>query len=214
MKKTRKISVILLALVMVLSFAACGKSDTNAVGTWTMKMDLSAAMKKEMGSEFANFNAPFVFTLYLDLNENGSCKMYIDEKETEKDIETYIVALADFSTEYLYSVKEAEGIDRTTTQAAIEEQFGMPVYDYELQTIRECINITELTSSMVRECVYEVKGGKFYTGSDKVNKKVYDLITIDGDKMTLNSAKDADASPFFNKTIPGLSYPFVLTRVK
>lgn len=213
MKKQKKISALLLVLFMILSFAACGKSDANAVGTWTMKMDLSVALKEEMGSEFADFNTPFLFTLNLTLNKDGSYKMYIDEKATEKDSETYIAALADFFTEYLYSAKEAEGFDRATAQAAIEEQFGMPVYDYELQAVRESIDITELADSMAQEGVYEVKNGRFYMGLDKINKKIYDLITIDGDKMTLNSAEDADASPFFDESIPGLSYPFELTRV-
>ncbi len=214
MKKLKKLAAVMLAFVMVLAFAACGKSDPNAVGTWSLKMDLSAAMKEEMGSEFADFNAPFVFTVYLDLNKDGSYKMYVDEKETEKDLETFMDALADYFTEYLYSMMEAQGVDRATAQTTLEAQVGMPVKDYALQTIKESINITELTSSMVQEGVYEVKDGKFFMGQNKVDKNVYDLITIDGDKMTLNAAEDATASPFFNGTIPGLSYPFELTKVK
>lgn len=214
MKKLKKITVLLLACVVVLSLAACGKSDANAVGTWSMKMDLSAAMKEEMGSEFADFDAPFVFTLYLDLNKDGSYKMYVDEKETERDMETFMDALADFFTEYLYAAMEAQGVDRATAQAGLEAQVGMPVRDYAFQSIKDSIDITELTKSMVQEGVYEVKGGKLFMGLDKTSKNIYDFITIKGDKMTLDEAKDAAASPFFNGTIPGLSYPFELTRVK
>lgn len=213
MKKLKKLSAVLLALAMVLAFAACGKSDLNVTGTWSMKLDLSAAMKEEMGSEFSDFDAPFVFTVYLELNKNGSYKMYVDEKETEKDMEAFMDALADYFTEYLYSAMESQGIDRATAQATLEAQVGMPVKDYALQTIKESINVAELTASIVQEGVYEVKDGKFFMGVDKVDKQIYDLITVDGDKMTLNSAADAAASPFFNGTIPGISYPFELTRV-
>lgn len=235
MKKLKRLTAMLLAFVMILSFAACGKdpnaantqkesdsstadtqkkSNSSAVGTWSMKLDLSAAMKEEMGSEFAAFDAPFVFTVYLDLNKDGSYKMYVDEKETERDMETFMDSLADFFTEYLYSAMEAQGIDRATAQATLEAQVDMSIKDYALQAIKESIDIDDLTSSMVQEGVYKVNDGKLFMGSDRVDKKIYDLIAIDGDKMTLNAAADADASPFFNGTIPGISYPFELTRVK
>lgn len=84
MKKLKKISALLLVFVLVLAFAACGKSDMSAVGTWSVKMDLSAAMKEELGSEFSDFDAPFSFTVYLDFNEDGSYKMYVDEKRPKK----------------------------------------------------------------------------------------------------------------------------------
>lgn len=214
MKKLKKISAILLAIVMVLAFAACGDSEPNATGTWSIKLDLSAAMKEELGSEFSDFDAPFAFKVYLDLNKDGSYKMYVDEKETEKDMNTFIEAMADYFVEYLYTAMESQGIDRTTAQTALEQQFGMSVKDYALKTLKESIDITELTDSMVQEGVYEVKGNKFYMGLDKIDKTVYDLITIDGDTLTLNAAEDAAASPFFNGSIQGLTYPFELTRVK
>lgn len=214
MKKLKKLSAILLTFAMVLAFAACGGPNVNAVGTWTMKMDLSLAMKEELGDEFAGFDAPFAFTLYLDLNKDGSYKMYVDEKETERDMDTFMSALAEFFTEYLYTAMEGQGVDRATAQSLLEQQLGGSVKDYALQTIKESIDISELTESMVQEGVYEVKDGKFYMAERKIDKNVYDLITIEGDKMTLNSASDAAASPFFNDTIPGLSYPFELTRVK
>lgn len=214
MKKLKKLSAILLAFVMVLAFAACGKSELNAVGTWSVKLDLSAAMKDELGSEFSDFNAPFAFTIYLDLNKDGSYKMFVDEKETEKDMNTFMEALADYFVDYLYTAMEAQGIDRAAAQTALEQQFGMSVRDYALQMLKESMDITELTDSMVQEGVYEIKDNKFYMGLDKIDKTVYDLITIKEDTLTLNAAADAAASPFFNGTIPGISYPFELTRVK
>lgn len=214
MKKLKKISAKLLVFVMVLAFAACGKPKPNAVGTWSMKLDLSTAMKEELGSEFSDFNAPFAFTVYLDLNEDSSYKMYVDEKETEKDVETFISAMAEYFIEYLYSLMEAQGVDRATAQTAMDARFGMPVKDFALQSIKESMDISDLTNSMVQEGIYEVKDGRFFMGPDKINKKIYDLITIDGDKMTLNAAEDAAASPFFNGMIHGLSFPFELTRIK
>lgn len=214
MKKLKKLSAILLVFVMVLAFSACGKSTLNATGTWSVKLDLSAAMKEELGSEFSDFDAPFAFTVYLDLNKDGSYKMYVDEKETEKDMDTFIEAMGDYFVNYLYTAMEAQGIDRTTAQTLLEQQFGMSVRDYAIQMLKESVDITEMTNSMVQEGVYEVKGNKFYMGLDKIDKTVFDLITIDGDTLTLNVADDAAASPFFNGSIQGLSYPFELTRVK
>lgn len=214
MKKLKKISALLLVFVLVLAFAACGKSDMSAVGTWSVKMDLSAAMKEELGSEFSDFDAPFSFTVYLDFNEDGSYKMYVDEKETEEDMNVFMTALADFFTEYLYTLVAAEGVDRATAQAALEAQFGMSVNDYALKTIKESIDMSALAESLVQEGVYEIKGGKLYMGIDKIDKRIYDLITIEGDKMTLDAAKDAAASPMLNESIPGLSHPFELTKVK
>lgn len=222
MKKLKRLTAMLLAFVMVLAFAACGKpdsnaagkSDSNAVGTWSMKMDLSQALKEEMGAEFADFDAPFSFTVYLDLNKKGTYKMYLDEAETQKDMDRFMDALADFFTEYLYTVFESNGVDRATAQATLEEQFGMPVNEYARQSMKESIDLTELTKSVTQEGVYEIKDDKFYMGLDKIDKQVYDLITIEGNTMTLDQASDAAASPFLDESIPGLSYPFVLTKVK
>lgn len=212
MKKLKKLSAILLAFVMILAFAACGKS--NYIGTWSLTMDLSAAMKEEMGSEFADFNAPFVFTVYLDLNKDGSCKIYVDEKEAEKDVEPFINALAEFYIESWYTAMEAQGIDRATAQSSLEAQFGMPVKDFALQAGKESVDIGEVTSSITSESVYEIKNGKFFMGSDKIDATIFDSITIDGDKMTLDLAPDAAASPLLDETLPGFYYPLELTRVK
>ena len=213
MKKLKQLSAILLAFVMVLSFAACGASKQNAVGTWSLTMDLSAAMKEEMGSEFSDFNAPFVFKVYLDLNKDGSYKMYVDEKETEESMTPFMEAFADYFIEYLYTAMEAQGVDRASAQTALEAQFGMPVKDYALQSLKESIDISALTESITAEGVYEIKDGKFYMGESSINKSVYDLVTIDGDKMILSQAADAVASPLLDESIPGLSYPFTLTKV-
>lgn len=215
MKKLKKLSAILLAVAMVLSFAACGgKSGADTTGTWSLKMDLSQALKEEMGSEFAGFNAPFSFTVYLDLNKDNSYKMYLNEAETKKDMDAFIDALSDFFVEYLYTALEAQGIDRATAQATLETQFGMPIRDYALQAMKESIDLTELTNSMVQEGIYEIKDGKIFMAEDKIDTRVYDLITVEGDKMTINAAEDAEASPFLDESIPGLSHPFVFTRVK
>lgn len=214
MKKMKKLSALLLAFVMVLSFAACGKSESNAVGTWKIKLDLSDAMKEELGSEFADFNAVFGFTVYFDLNKNGSFKMYVDEQEVQKDMETFMESFADYFVGYLYSVLETQGVDRETAQTTLETQFGMSVRDYAVKMLNESMDISEMTESMTQEGVYEIKNGKIFMGIDKVDKKVYDLITIDGDKMTIDEAPDADASAFMDDSIPGFSFPFVLTKVK
>lgn len=208
MKNLRKTTAIMLTFVMVFSFAACGKFGQNAVGTWSMRLDLTTAMKEEMGSEFESFDTPFVFTVYLDLNKDGSCIMYLDEAEAEKDMETFMYALADFFAEHLSSTKDE------AAQKALEAQFGMSIKEYALQSVKQSMNLDDLARSMVQEGVYEIKNGKLFIGSDKVDENIYDLITIDGDKMTLNAAADASASPFLNGTIPGLSFPFEFTRVK
>lgn len=219
MHKTKKITAMLAFFMvfsfgMVLSLTACGKSGLNAVGKWSMKLDLSDAMKEEMGSEFAAFDTPYAFTLYLELNKDGSYKIGLDEKEAEKDMATYMDALSDFFTEHIYSAMEAQGVDRETAQTALEAQVGMSLKDYALQAIRESIDIDDVISSIEHQGIYKINDGKLFLGGDKVDENIYDLITIDGDKMTLNAAADASASAFLNGTIPGLSFPFELTRVK
>lgn len=214
MKKLRKLSALMLAFVMVLSFAACGKSESNAVGTWSIKLDLSTAMKEELGSDFANFNAVFGFTVYLDLDKDGGFIMYIDEQETKKDMEAFMGSLADYFVEYLYTAMESQGTDRATAQTLLESQFGMPVKDYAVKMLNDSVDISEMTASMTQKGVYEIKNGKIFMGVDKVDKRVFDLITIDGDKMTIDEAPDAESSAFMDETIPGLSFPLVLTRVK
>ncbi len=58
MKRISKIVTMLLACIMLFSLVGCGKSDTGKAlyGTWSMDVDLSQELNRQMGDDFAGFD--------------------------------------------------------------------------------------------------------------------------------------------------------------
>ncbi len=213
MKKTSKLVALLLVLAMVLSLTACGNPAKNLYGTWSSEFDLSEALAQEMGDEFADFDAPFAFTIYFDFNEDGTCKMYVDQDEFSADMTTWIDELVAYAVDMMYDTFEQQGVDKDTADSLLQEQFGMSIDEYMKSMIAESIDLESMAADFETTGVYEVKGNKLYIAEDEIDKNSYDIFSIEGDVLTIDMAEGAEASDVFSD-IEGINYPFTFTRVQ
>ncbi|MCH5276129.1 MAG: hypothetical protein J1E65_09830, partial [Lachnospiraceae bacterium] len=128
MKKLTKLTVLLLALVMVFSLCACGGSDAgkDLIGTWAIDYDMADVLADELGGDYADFHAPLKMTLLFDFNDDGTFKMYIDESSFTTNFNTWMDAFIDYSMDIVYEEFETSyGMSREETDAAVLENFGM-----------------------------------------------------------------------------------------
>lgn len=216
MKKLTKLTVLLLALVMVLSLCACGGKDDAGkalIGTWALDCDLADAMADELGSDYADFNAPLKMTILFDFNEDGTYRMYIEESSFTDSFNSWVDAFIDYSEESVYVMFEEDfGMSREETDAAILEGYGMTMREYMYETMGSQLDAGDLVSEMESKGTYETKGNKLYLaeGSDKIDESYYDVFTVDGNKLTLELPDGVDKSQA--EIVPGLSYPLNLQK--
>lgn len=214
MKKITKLTVLLLAMVMVLSLCACGGNDAGKalVGTWALDCDLADAMSDELGSDYADFNAPLKLTLLFDFNEDGTYKMYIEESSFVESFNSWVDAFLDYSVEMTYDIFEAQGMSREETDEVVMQNFGMSVEEYMRETVASSLDASDLARSVESTGTYETKGNKLYLaeGSSKIDEHYYDIFTVNGNALTLELPDGVDESEA--EIIPGLSYPLNLQK--
>ena len=215
MKKLTKLTVLLLALVMVLSLCACGGKDDAGkalIGTWALDCDLSDAMADELGSDYADFSAPLELTLLFDFNEDGTYKMYIDKSTFSGSFDSWVNAFIDYNVDMMYDMLTEQGLSKEEADAAILESFGMSLEEYFLDAFASELNADDMADEMESTGTYQTKGDKLYLaeGSDSIDESYYDIFKVDGTKLTLELPDGVDESE--GEIIPGLSYPLVLQK--
>ena len=183
---------------------------SDLYGTWGADFDLSGAIESELGSDFDGFHEEFNITLLMDFNEDGTFKMYVDEETLTETFNAYIESLAAFGTEILYKELTGEGYSRKEINSVIKQEYGMGFEEYMLSELQKSVNIKDLVDDIETTGVYEVKGNKLYMDEVAVSSFSYDLFTIDGDVLTIDSAIDVDSVELFED----FDYPYVFNRIK
>ena len=120
----KKITALLLALVMALSLAACGSKDDSKqlVGTWQCALDLTEKMDEEMAANLGTeYTSEVPVSLYLTtvFNEDGTFSMSPDLDATTESLNAYIQALKPALVELLYKEAEDRGMTRDEFDSAL-----------------------------------------------------------------------------------------------
>ena len=121
----KKITAFLLTLVMALSLAACGSSESKQlVGTWQCVVDITAQMDTEISdaldSEYAS-EVPMQMYLSAVFNDDGTFTMSMDTEATTASFTAYIQALRPVIVELSYQEAEKQGMSREEYDKALAE---------------------------------------------------------------------------------------------
>ncbi len=179
-------------------------------GTWETSVDLSSYIESELDSDFNGFHEDFYIKFLIDFNEDGTFKMYTDEEALTDSFNTYIESLAAFGAELLYKQFTSEGYSRKQINSVFRQEYGMGIEEYMLKELRKSVDVKELVDAIETTGVYEVKGNRLYMNEYAMSSFAYDLFSIDGDVLTIDSSLDADSLELFED----LGYPYVFNRVK
>ena len=96
----KKITALLLALVMALSLAACGSKDDSKqlVGTWQCALDLTEKYKLEDGRLYlAETDGSFTQADSIGCTVSGSTMQWTDDQGALADLETELGVSPDLS---------------------------------------------------------------------------------------------------------------------
>ncbi len=213
MKRISKIVTMLLACIILFSLVGCGKSDTGKAlyGTWSMDVDLSQELNRQMGDDFAGFDGKLVITMKFDFNEDGSFKMYVDSDALKESFATWLDSFATFSLDVMYAQFEDMGLSREEADELVQSQYNCTMEEYIRDTMESSVNVDAMAAEMKMEGIWEAKGDKLYMSEDdEIDVNRFDIFSVSGDTLTLNLPEGAEDE----SDIPGLQYPYTLHKEK
>ncbi len=196
-----------------ISKIGCGKSDTGKAlyGTWSMDVDLSQELNRQMGDDFAGFDGKLVITMKFDFNEDGSFKMYVDSDALKESFATWLDSFATFSLDVMYAQFEDMGLSREEADELVQSQYNCTMEEYIRDTMESSVNVDAMAAEMKMEGIWEAKGDKLYMSEDdEIDVNRFDIFSVSGDTLTLNLPEGAEDE----SDIPGLQYPYTLHKEK
>lgn len=147
----KKITSILLALVLVLSLAACAPKDLAAEikGTWTVDFEVSPA---DMGLDTMGLETGMVIPLIYTFAEDGTYSMTVNAERFTERFAEFMTGTKTFIQEMMVQEFEAQGIDPEEGIAAFEQEAGM-TFDAYMDSVLEALDMETLTDTIVESMV-------------------------------------------------------------
>lgn len=213
MKRISKIVTMLLACIMLFSLVGCGKADAGKAlyGTWSMDVDLSEELNRQMGDEFAGFDGKLVITLKFDFNEDGSFKMYADREALKESFAGWLDSFVVFSVDVMYAEFEGYGLSKEEADELVQSSYNCTMEEYVRSMMESSVDVDAMADEMETKGIWEAKGDKLYMSEgSKIDVNSFDIFEVSGDTLTLNLPEGATD----DSDIPGLSYPYSLHKVK
>ena len=164
----KKITALLLALVMALSLAACGSKDDSKqlVGAWQCALDLTEKMDEEMAANLGTeYTSEVPVSLYLTtvFNEDGTFSMSPELDATTESLNAYIQALKPALVELLYKEAEDRGMTRDEFDSALADS-GLTV-ESQVDSVLALFDVSTLLSDVESELdsgKYKLEDGRLY----------------------------------------------------
>ncbi len=181
------------------------------LGAWSMEMDVTEMMAEEIGADVETFTSPFIIDMVFEFTEDGSYMIYVD-KESFK--ETVTVWIDDYINYEIEAMCDDYGITMEEMDELFVEMYGMTLKEYLNEAMETELDVDsmveEATAEMETYGVYETDGDKLYMSEYYIDYNTYDLFTVSGDTLTISLPEGGS----FESDIPGVEYPFTLTRVQ
>lgn len=195
----KRIASLALVLVMIVAlFAGCAASATDQeklVGTWKGDLDMTKAMKEEMGDDLEGFELnDFKVTAVFTFTQEGTYTMELDEDSVQKAFDGLIESMEGFMKTMMEDQAKELGMSLDDLLAAS----GMTMEDM-MSMVTEALEEQDLVGELVEEAKsegkYQAKDGKLHLSdglNEEIDEAVYDTYTLEGDTLTLTATYGAD----------------------
>ena len=214
----KKITAMLLCLVLVLSLCACGAKE-NLVGTWKANIELADLMNKEIAAsgdeamaEAMNLES-FQLPLILELREDGTCTMKVDPEAMAASADKLAADLTEGLKAYFVTMLQQQGLeveDPTEFLTTMGLDLDALVAEMKDQFLSE-----ETFAEFTMESKYKAEDGKIYFSDDlesEINADEYNTYTLKGDTLTLDVGNMVIEEG--QEDMAAYMFPMTLTRVK
>lgn len=202
----KKLLAILLAVMMLLSLTACGKSGSDEptiVGSWKGSMDLSAIMAAIYQIEIED---PIPFGMTFTFNADNTYSVAVDEES----IDAFMDAVVDMVVGMMSSMY-GEEFDLETMLA--EEGMTMDEFTEEIMA---SVNMDSILGSIAsQKAYYKYEDGKFYSSTEKedlegdLENLQCTYITLKGKTMTITDIEQDGEK--MSEVLPDM-LPMVFTK--
>lgn len=188
MKKFVQLAVLVLALTLLLSLAACkkdgaSKAPDTVVGKWSGRIDIDTLMQITAEAGAAEEKSVQVvktlvgdsgISMLLELTADGVITFALDRASVEalldtmiENIPAHIPEITGFSIETFEAALQAKGMTMADFQASMRQQF-------------ESANLAGSLEGSTAKGIYELEGDRIYVGKegkaiDKTSYMVYEL---------------------------------------
>ena len=133
MKKLYQIIGIFLVALMIFPFWGCGKlgSKLDIAGKWVYECDCTDLFLEQLGKDVdIDIDAELIYTLVLDLDDDGTFELYFDEDKITDSIESIMSELTDAAADMIYEELEKQGYSKDQADADFYTAYGKDVKSY------------------------------------------------------------------------------------
>ena len=208
----KKFLALLLAVMMVMTLAACGadadKELTEKIqGSWTLELTMNGDM---MG--VSEFTGEIALPITITFDADGIMTMHMTEENKAVFTESLETEMYTFMTDMMYSQFEDMGMTREEADAAVQEYYGQTMEELIEELMADVmaeLDADELAAEMESSSAYIIKNGKLYTGesTDDLDVMECNEIELSGNTLKLLSSNAASTWEDLN-----LTFPITLTR--
>lgn len=182
--------LLLCAMSTFLIGCGCGGSQTKEDlaneeklhGTWCtqidMTFDMASTVRQGIKMQFTeeqwrpefddllnSYNADAIYRWYVDYNEDGTCRYYVNTDEYQEDMKDFTDQFAHIMAEIMYTIYEEEdGMDRATTDEQSLKENGLPLDEYMQTSFTETMK--EYGASIEKHATYRIHGDSIVVTGD------------------------------------------------
>lgn len=223
----KKITALVLAMVLALSLVACGgeKDDTKSlVGTWQYAMDMTEMMNEEISEslQMSEMTPEGTFAVYMTfaVSEDGAYAMDIDMDATGAALNDYMQSLVPVLVESTYAAAEEAGMTREEFDASLSEAMGTTTEEY-VAAVLGAFDMSSLLSSLlgsedtsVDAGYCKAEDGKLYLAdtAEALGTAGSVSYTLSGNTMTWNDEDGTISAGLSAEEQELLQFPMVWTR--
>lgn len=226
----KKMISLLMALVMVFTFAACGGPDI--LGTYEVEFDLTQLVCDEFdkgagidGTEMSlsNYLDDFTITMISEFNEDGTYSQYADSASLEAALDNMAAAIAPVMNDFMlytfaeefsaygYNIETREDVEALLGiewDNIFSTVLGMDMDSFISEMMTE-LSTDLFEDSMLQEGNYKAVDGKLYLSDGleyDIDETIYETYEMDGNNVIITGSVNLEEDEY-------LPYPYTMVKV-
>lgn len=222
MRKFKSVIALLLAVSMILCFAACGKDvpdEEKIKGKWVTELDFTSYMNS-IHSE-SDLNASVIpdteMNVYMVFEfEEQKCSMYFDREKTLESINAYLDNFKSKLIDYLYRQYESTGLSKEDIDAQFKGIYEVTIEEFADMVIQSTMDAESIADSIAEDGTavgyYKLEEGKIFISESllTMDKAEYYSYSFDGDNLLIEGAGSETFFSGFEEI--GIEFPFVFEK--
>lgn len=220
----KKLTALLLALVLALGLTACTRNDTKKLaGTWTYRADITERInqrvKEALELEQVSPDAAVSVYLTFTVTPDGAYTLALDTASIEKDRAAYMEALRPVLAEALYVQAEDEGYTREQYDEALES-LGMTAEDcadtiiaaFDLNTFLTLLRGSHDSDTISAGYCKAEEGRLYFSSTTDFSGADFAGYALSGDTMTWTDEDGAAAALLTEEERTLVQFPMEWTK--